>query len=360
MELLVTVALLTLTGSFVCSLCEAALYAITPSRLELLRERGAAGAHRLARLRAGIEEPIAAILTINTITHTVGAAWCGAMVGDLYGSTAIGLFAAIFTLLVLLVTEIVPKSIGVRHADRIAPLVAWPIQGMIWSVWPVVKASRWLMRRLTGGREGEPTPSEDELVVMSRLAARGGRVRDQEMQWVENALRLDRVRAIDLMTPRPVVFTADAEARLGDLDRPAQTWIHSRVPLVEGGDRDRIVGLVFRREVVAALLEGRTDLTLAQLAHPIDRVPTTLPGHKLLERFIRGRRHMVAVLDEYGGLSGVVTLEDVLESLIGAEIVDEHDEVEDLQHFAREQARPVLEDVEELGPPGEGLAPPGR
>ena len=129
---------LTLLASFLCSLFEAALYAITPARIEVLRRRGVRGASRLARLRHDVEGPIAAILTINTIAHTVGAAWCGAMVGQEFGSRAVGVFAAVFTVLVLSVTEIVPKSLGVRHAATLGPVIVVPLQMMIWCVWPIV------------------------------------------------------------------------------------------------------------------------------------------------------------------------------------------------------------------------------
>src|SRR5690606_17612245 len=167
MTLIIVVSSLTLFGSFLCSLFEAALYAITPSQLALLLEQNRSGARKLSELRADVEEPIAAILTINTITHTVGASVCGALVADHFGgNTAVGIFAAAFTVAVLLLTEIIPKSYGVRHAVRLAPLIVWPLQVMIWAVWPIVKGSGWLMRLLTGGGD-HSGPTEDEVVVMS-------------------------------------------------------------------------------------------------------------------------------------------------------------------------------------------------
>ena len=158
------VASLTLLASFLCSLFEAALYSVRPSQIEVLKERGAPGADRLARLRDDIEAPVAAILTVNTAAHTVGASWCGAMVAVEFGNYAIGAFAALFTVLVLAVTEIVPKSLGVRFAATLAPRIVWPLQIMIWSVWPVVWLARCSMRLIT--RRGEFTgPSEEELIV---------------------------------------------------------------------------------------------------------------------------------------------------------------------------------------------------
>ena len=338
MALIFLVAGITLLGSFLCSLFEATLYAITPSQVEILKGSGRFGALRLVALKGKVEDPIAAILTINTLTHTVGSAWCGAMVGVEFGSAAVGVFAAVFTFAVLLLTEIIPKSLGVRHAQRLGPWVAWPIQGMIWLAWPLVKASGMLIRMLTGGM-GDKPPSEDEVMALSRLAAEAGALRDQENLWVENALKLDRVCARDLMTPRTVVESFSQDLTLAQVESLATSWRHSRVPVTEGGNLDKVTGMVHRREVFDALVEGKTDATLGEMAQPLDFVPESLAGHRLMDKFIQEKRHMLAVVDEYGGFEGIVTLEDVLECLIGAEIVDEHDEVDDLQEHARREAR---------------------
>lgn len=343
---ILAVAAVTLFGSFACSLFEAALYAITPTQLALLRERGTRGADKLASLRADVEEPIAAILTINTITHTVGASVCGAMVADHFGgNTAVGIFAALFTVAVLVLTEIIPKSYGVKHAVHLGPLIAWPLQLMIWSVWPVVKASGALMRLLTGGA-GHAAPTEDELVVMSKMAED---LRPQERRWVEGALRLDRVTARDVLTPRPVVKTVAADTRVADLRTVAPDWLHSRIPVIEGNDVDAVVGVVLRREIMNALVRGDGELTVRELTSPIRFVGDTTAAHVLLDFFLAEQQHLVAVTSEYGGFEGVVTLEDVLEELLGAEIVDESDEVADKQAHARQLAeqrghRPIEDD----------------
>lgn len=328
------VAGLTLAASFLCSLLEAALYTITPSQIALLRQNGAASAQRLQRLRENVEEPIAAILTINTIAHTIGSAWCGAMVAKAYGGdAAVGIFAAVFTLLVLVLTEIIPKSIGVRYARELGTFIVWPLQVMIWIALPIARPAHSAMRWLTGGK-GPVGPSEAEVVLFSKLAHERGEMRLEEHKWLENALLLDSLMAQDIRTPRTVVETFGAETRLGDLEPDG--WKHSRAPIVEGGESDRVVGLAYRREVFDAVLAGQTERTLAELMHPIRFVPETLPAHKLLDLFLRERVHLVALSDEFGGFDGVVTLEDVLERLLGSEIVDEHDEFEDMQEVARQ------------------------
>lgn len=335
---IVIVASVTLLASFLCSLLEASLYAVTPSQLEVLKKRKVFGARRFAKFREDIEEPIAAILTINTVAHTVGAAVTGAMVGELYGNQAVGLFAALFTLAVLLGTEIVPKSVGVRHAQRLVPFLVWPLQIMIWIAWPVAKPSKKLMHILVG-RAGKHGPTEEEIVMMSRMAQRGGTLTLLESRWVENALGLDKVAAHDVMTPRTVVQSLSIDDRtVADLLANPEAVSHSRLPAYEAGDQDRLIGVLHRRDLYDAFADGRGDVPLRELVRPLDLVPESMKGPVLLDRFIRGKRHMVAVIDEYGGFEGIVTLEDILECLLGQEIVDEHDEHDDMQEYARRQA----------------------
>jgi len=333
------VGLATLAASFVCSLLEAALYTITPSQIELLKSHGVKGADRLARFRRDVEEPIAAILTLNTIAHTIGSAWCGAMVGQRFGNEAVGIFAAIFTFLVLVITEIIPKSLGVRYAKTLGPWITWPLQWLVWIALPVARPAKAAMRRLTGGGEHRG-PTEEEVLSFSRLAAQSGEVRKDEHRWVRNALRLDRVTAKDLRTPRTVIETFPADTPIAEVGELVARWEHSRIPLFEPNETDRLIGVVYRREAVdAALLEesgaGGEARTLRELAHPLELLPETIPAHELLDHFLRRKTHMVALADEYGGFEGVCTLEDVLECLLGAEIVDEHDRHVDLQDVAR-------------------------
>ncbi len=332
------VASLTLLASFLCSLFEAVLYSITPSQLEVLKKRGAKGSKRLARLRADVESPIAAILTVNTVAHTVGAAWCGAMVGEYYDSSAVAIFAAIFTVLVLVITEIFPKSVGVRFAKRLGPSVAWPIQVMVWIAYPIARPARAAMRLLTGGHAA-PGPTEEEVLLFSDLAVKHGQVIADEHGWMRNALRLDRITAGELRTPRTVVETRSPDELVSSATQDPSGWSHSRIPLVEGGNPDKVIGLVYRREVFDAALARRSDQTLGELMHPIRFVPEAMPAHELLELFLRERRHMCAIADEFGGFEGVVTLEDVLEYLVGVEIVDEHDSVDDMREMARRRNR---------------------
>ncbi len=333
MTLILVVAGLTLAASFVCSLLEAALYSINPAQIEVLRVRGEPRAAELEKLRSNVEEPIVAILTVNTIAHTVGAAWCGALVGAAYGSHAVALFATVFTVLVLALTEIVPKSMGVRYAASLATRIVTPLKVMVFAVLPLVWICKRAMHALTGPGVVEG-PSEDEVLGITRLAARRGALSSQEHRWVRNALRLDEVSAGQLRTPSLVVESFPDDARVADLVKHPERWIHSRVPVTRGEDRDAVIGLLHRREAFECAMT-RPDARVADIMRPIRFVPESLLAHELLDRFLESRDHIVGVLDQHGTFEGVVSLEDVLERLLGSEIVDEYDQTADLQALAR-------------------------
>lgn len=338
MALIVTVVLISLVASFLCSLCEAALYAVTPSQVEALRRSGSSSGRKLAQLRDRIDEAIAGILTLNTITHTVGAAWTGGLVAELYGDPWLGVFSAVFTLAILFLTEIVPKSIGVAWASALAPRLAWLIQGMIWLVWPLAKLCTLIMQRITRRAPGQG-PSEEEIMVMADLAAKGGAILAEESHWVKNVLRLNDVSVRELMTPRAAIQALPADLLLDRVEMHARAWVHSRIPLTEGNDLDRVVGVVQRRAVFDQLMQGDRTKRLRDLMRPALFVPENLWGHQLLELFIGQRQHLAIVTGDGNRVTGVVSLEDVLEHLLGRPIVGEHDTHPEMERMARERSR---------------------
>ena len=340
MTAILAVSAVSLIGSFVCSLLEAVLYTLSLAQIEVMKSEGVPNMERLARLRSRIDESIAALLTINTILRIVGASVCGALVTAYFGQLWIGIFAALFTLAILVITEFFPRNIAAKYSLRLAPYVAWPIQVMTWALYPLAIFCRSLMGRTGQGAHGnESAPTENEIIISSRLAAQRGMLRPQEVRWLENALRLDEVRAEDLMTPRTVVYRLPADLPLAQVQQGSQHWVHSRLPVTEDRDPDHILGIVYRREVFDAIVFGRPVKKLRDLMHKVDFVPASTRGHQLLDKFITEKKHIAAVVDEYGAFIGVVTLEDVLECLLGSEIVDEHDRHVDMQQVAREKAQ---------------------
>lgn len=338
MALILAVVLMSLITSFLCSLCEAALYAVTPTRVEALRLGGTSSGHRLARLRERIEEAIAGLGIINTIAQTAGAAWAGALVGELYGNQWLGTFSALLTLAILLLAEIVPKSVGIAWAGVLAVRLAWPIQVMIWLVWPLAWLCTLIMQRITRRASGQG-PSEEEIIVMADLATEGGAILPDESRWVKNVLRLNNVTVRELMTPRSAVQALPADLPLEQVETHARQWVHSRVPLTEGHDLDRIVGLVQRRAVFDQLMQGNRTKRLRNLMRPALFVIEDLRGHQLLELFIGQRQHLAIVTDAAGRTSGVVSLEDVQEYLLGRPIVGEHDSHPEMERMIQERTR---------------------
>lgn len=338
MSLIVTVVMASLIGSFLCSLCEASLYGVTPTQVELLRRRGVPGSERLAKLRRRIDEPIAGIAAFNSLAQTVGATWTGALVGERLGSAWLGAISAALALTMLLLAEIVPKGIGLAWAGTLAPRLAWVMQGMVWLVYPLATLSRWLTRVITH-RAPSQQPTEDEILVMADMAAQCGTILPNELRWVENALHLNNVTVNQLMTPRQVVFSLAANLPLNSADLHVERLVHSRIPVTEDGDLNRVIGVVQRRTVLDHLIRNDCDKTIRELMRPTLFVPETWGGHQLLDRLMAERQHLAVVHDSSRHVVGVVTLEDVLEYLLGTPIVGEHDTHPEMQRMARERSR---------------------
>lgn len=336
--LLVIVAA-TLSVSFFCSLCEAALYAISHARVEQLAESGSVRGRRLRKLREHIDQPIAAILTLNTIGNTVGATLAGWVAATVFQSLGVGLFSAGFTLGILYIAEIIPKTIGVVYADRLAPFLALPIQVMIRVLWPLVRIGELVTRLIPRSKDRGKGMSEEDLLLMARLGTQSGRLRADEARWMQNALKLDRLKVSEILTPRTVVFSLPKAMVVAEAAEAIQSCPHSRIPVTEEGQPDRIVGILMRRDVFNAIVAGKERQKIAELMREPIFVPETMRVSDALSKFLRDRRHMFIVVDEYGGTAGVVTLEDALESLLGSEILDESDREPDLQSLARLRAQ---------------------
>jgi CBS domain containing-hemolysin-like protein len=338
--LAITVSL-TVMVSFVCSLVESTMYSITRSQIETLRRQGHARGETLLYLRRHIDETIASILILNTTANVLGPAIAGGIVASHYQSVSMGLFSGALTFVVLFFGEIVPKTLGVRHAVRLAPLVALPLRLVGWVLWPLVQACVFLPRRL--GRSGGPLHgTEEDIISLAGLVADQGQILAHEAQWVANALRLNDVTAYDLMTPNPVVARVPDVMRLRDTAIGADHWRFSRLPVCKNDDPDAIVGVLRRRKVFDALARDEFDRSMGELMDPPEFVHEDMPAHQLLDRFLEKRRHLFCVQDETGRFTGVVTLEDVMECLLGREIVDETDLHEDMQALARRRKDALL------------------
>lgn len=329
--------LLALGVSFLCSLLEAGLLSVSRSHVEVMVRDRKPGGKTLQRMKNQIDRPLAAILTLNTIAHTVGAAGVGAEVLVIFGSAWVGAASAVVTVLILVLSEIIPKTIGAAHAKPLAPFTALTVQWLIWLTWPIVRALEAISNRL--GRRRGTIVTRDEVIALTQLGTRVGALDYDESRIIENLFQLREVRVKDIMTPRTVAFMLPASANAADVLKEHPDLPFSRIPIYAASP-DEITGIVLRQDVLRAALEddaGRRSL--ASLAQPMHVIPELASVGSALQQFIVRKEHLFIVVDEFGGTAGLVTLEDAIETLLGVEIVDETDSVEDMRRLASRLAR---------------------
>ena len=319
--------------SAVCSLFEAVIYSVPLRHVEAMIQDGKFGGRTFRHLRRNVERPIAAILSLNTIANTAGAAFAGAAATAVFGHQWLGYFSAAFTLAILIFSEIIPKTAGVVYARSLMGPVAYALKGLMWTMAPII----WLMGRITrligrGSRDEAVTAAE--IQVMARLSRRTGGIKIFQEQAIERVLTLQEKTAKEVMTPRTVIFSLNQQLKLSEAVKAAGRWEHSRIPVFDKSPED-VVGIVHTKDVLVALAKGQTDDHLANMMRPIHFVAESARLNMVLGEFLELRQHLFAVIDEYGGLAGLISLEDILEEILGREIVDESDEVEDKQELAR-------------------------
>ena len=338
-ELIIGVSAVVLISAL-CSLCEAALYSIPISHIESLVQNGHSSGRILKKLRKDVDRPIAAILSLNTIANTAGAAVVGAAAVNVLGPQWLAYFSAFLTLMILVFSEVVPKTAGVVYSRALAPLMARPLQLLIWLFLPIIWFTSLITRIVSRGHSNEQI-SEEELVVMARLGLQTGAIHADEAEVIQNILVLKSKKVRDIMTPRTVVSTLAADFTVGQAHELKELFTHSRIPVYDG-DSDNVIGLVYRRDVLTAWGENRSNTKMEELMTPIHFVADSLPLDRLLRTFLERRQHLFAAISEFGGFTGIVTLEDVLEEILGREIVDEFDQVADMREIARRRRQQIL------------------
>jgi CBS domain containing-hemolysin-like protein len=334
MGLLLLYVALALGVSFLCSIMEAVLLSVTPSYVAALEREGDAIGERLHKMKEDIDRPLSAILSLNTIAHTVGAAGAGAQAAFVFGEAYTGVIAAVLTLLILVFSEIIPKTLGAVYWRTLAPVVVTLLMPTIFSMWPLVKLSQGLTYLLRG--EDETAFSREEFTAMAELGEEEGVFEEKESRILRNLFRFNSLRVKDVMTPRTVVFDLDEDQTIGDVVDDHDEFRFSRIP-VYSETPDDVTGYVLKDEMLLRAAQEEHDVRLEDIAREMLVVRETLPLPDLLERLLDRLEHIALVVDEYGGVAGVVTMEDVVETLLGLEIVDEADSVEDMQALARQQ-----------------------
>ncbi|UGA54673.1 CNNM domain-containing protein [Vibrio sp. VB16] len=317
--------------SFVCSVLEAILLSITPSYLAQLRQKKHPSAPKLSQLKGNIDRPLASILTLNTIAHTIGAAGAGAQAASVFGSQWLGLFSAVLTLGILLLSEIVPKTIGATYWRQLAPVAANLLGWMVWALTPFVWLSEQITKRLARGHT--PPKLRDEISAMAMLAKESGEFNEGESKILHNLLTLPDVPITQIMTPRPVVFRVEAELTINEFIEQHKDIPFSR-PLIYSQQKDNILGFVHRLELFKMQQLGSGEQQLGAVMRPINVLLNNTVLPKAFDHMMSNRLQLILVVDEYGTIQGIVTLEDMFEYLIGEEIVDEADKTTDMQELA--------------------------
>ncbi|MFH1350620.1 MAG: hemolysin family protein [Pseudomonadota bacterium] len=320
--------------SAVCSLFEAVLYSVPMRHIEALIQEKKRSGKILKELKDNIERPITAILSLNTIANTAGAAIAGAAAATVFGHEWLGYFSAFFTLSILIFSEVIPKTAGVIYARSLVSFVAFPLKGLVWLMTPAL----WLSSHITGliaRDKSQDSISPNELKVMASLSLRTGGIKPYQKNVIENILSLDTKFVKDVMTPRTVIFSLSEHLTLEEASNQSQWWEHSRFPVYDK-DTEDVVGIVLTRELFIAMAKGKKDEPLTELMRPVRFVVETARLSNVLMELMESRENLSVVIDEYGGLSGLITLEDILEEILGREIIDESDQVADKRELARQ------------------------
>jgi CBS domain containing-hemolysin-like protein len=332
-ELLLLFVGLALGVSFLCSLLEAALLSSSLAMLTERHRRGSRGSGYLLVLKQNrVDDAITSILILNTVANTLGATMAGAQAATVFGSAWVGVFSGVLTFLILVVSEIVPKTLGAVYARRLSGFVGRVLHYLTRAMVPVLFLSRLITRALTRGRTA--TLSRGELSTIITLASRDGAITRDESSMLSNLLRFREVKVEDVMTPRTVTVMAPADSTIGELLTVPESEAFSRIPLFSE-DRDNVVGYVLLRDILREVARGgRLDRSAKEFMRPIQFIPELASVESALRQILERREPVAMVTDEHGGVAGLVTLEDLTETILGTEIVDESDRVTDLRQAA--------------------------
>ncbi|MEZ0575343.1 CNNM domain-containing protein [Halodesulfovibrio aestuarii] len=339
---LITAVTFSIVISATCSITEAILYSVPWSHIERLRSSGSKAGRTLFKLRSDVERPITAILTLNTVANTAGATLAGAAFTKVYGAEYMPYFAVGFTVSILLFSEIVPKTLGVSYARQLSGVIARPLNGLVIMLSPIIYICSWMTHKLTSSNKG-PNATEDDIRAIVSLSRNAGEIDSSEAASIQNILSLDHKHVHEVMTPRTVTFTLPVDITVKEAQQVLDIKHYSRIPVYAENNED-IVGIVMRRFIYEELAAGRTETKLSTLVRPVNFVLDSVTLDKVLRNFLESREHLFVAIDEYGGVSGVVSLEDVLEEILGTEIVDETDRVDDMQLLARSKRKQLGKD----------------
>jgi CBS domain containing-hemolysin-like protein len=343
MGILLAFFLLSITFSFLCSIWEAVLLSITPSYARRTLTETPKIGKLISELKEDIDRPLSAILTLNTIAHTVGAIGVGAQAGELFGTNSLqilgvslsyeSIIASIMTLAILILSEIIPKTIGANNWRSLAPFTARAVYALIIILTPFVWISKLITRSMNKG-EKKSVFSRGDFEAMADAVEESGEIEETEHTLIKNVLAFDELTVDDVMTPRTVVLLANEKATLREFYKTKDFATFSRFP-VFAGNKDSITGMILKDDLLTELVEGNEEKTVADIKRDIVVLTDNISLRSAFFSLNKRRGHMAVVVDEYGVLRGLITLEDIFETLFGMEFVDESDSIEDMRKLAR-------------------------
>ena len=332
MTLLLIFLLGAMSISFICSILDATLMSTPLSYVNMREDEGYKPATRFKRYKTDNARPIAAILSLNTIANTIGAAGVGAQATEVFGSQWFGLVSAITTILILVFSEIIPKTIGSRHWKKLMGFTTRALRLIIIVLFPIV----WVVEQLSktiAEDEDEAAVSREEVAAMADMAEDEEVIDEDENKIIQNVIKLDDVKAEDVMTPTTVAAIAPEQMTLKEFYRDKAYSHFSRIPVYSDSD-EYITGYVLRSEALELLTEDKFNMTLGEIKRDIVMYKEEMPVSEIWDSMLRNKRHIACVIDEYGSFQGIITLEDIIETIVGLEIMDERDDVADLRQLA--------------------------
>lgn len=335
MTLLLLYLFLALIVSFLCSIMEAVLLSTPVSYLKMMDKSGNKHAKRLDLLKQKIDRPLSAILSLNTVAHTVGAAGVGAQAISVFGEVYFGIVSAVLTILILIFTEIIPKTIGARYWRKFTTPVSILIKISIFVTYPLVILSSFITRMVSGNSQEQKT-SREEFSILANISRQEGTIGEKEHNIIQNLIKLQDIRVSEVMTPRVVVSLADENMELEEFLTKKDLLRFSRIP-VFSQNRENVVGYIFRQKVFEKLAEDVSNLKLKDIKRNIVFIPETVALLDAWDILMKNKEHIAMVIDEFGGMDGIITMEDIIESLLGIEIVDEKDTITDMQQYAKDR-----------------------
>jgi len=332
MKLLIIYFCLAIVLSFICSLLEAILLSTPNSYASILAKQDYKAGVRLEEYKENINRPLAAILTLNTFSHTIGAAGVGAQVFHLFGEAYVAIASGILTFLILVFSEIIPKTLGSTYWRDLIGRATLIIQFLIVFTYPFVLLSEFI----SNFGSDEKSVTREEVIAMAEMAEDEGVFEEQETDLIENTLRLKDVKVNDVMTPRTVVFALNKDMTVGQVLDEHKILDFTRIPIFDT-DLDHIVGTVNRYDIVNRQADDQFSTRMSEISKEVPSVNENDPVDEVLRLFIQKRYHLALVVNNDNILTGLVTLEDAIETLLGEEIVDEHDSVVDMRDLAKSQ-----------------------